>query len=135
MFDSLPTWGPEFEMQVEIKINSWIDSWGSIFTFKAIDGNVGEIGQRIPGIWTKAGTNDSLYLSTHINDNGNYFQLSEEIGKFETNFWYTFFISQKKDEVLIDLSLQICHELLHHFRTMNIILKLIFLEKKRFIKR
>ena len=68
MFDSLPTWGPEFEMQVEIKINSWIDSWGSIFTFKAIDGNVGEIGQRIPGIWTEAGTNDSLYLSTHIND-------------------------------------------------------------------
>ena len=99
LYNSLPTWGPEFEINVEIKINSWIGDWGSIFCFKAIDGNKDQIGNRIPGLWTDKDTNGSLILATQINDDGDYKQLSNAIGKFELDIWYTFIISQKKEKV------------------------------------
>ena len=97
LFDSLAVWGPEFDIHVDIKINSWIASWGSIIRFEAKDGGCCEIGQRFPAIWTKAGTSDRLMIATQINGNGNKALAEAEV--FDTNIWYKFIISQKKERV------------------------------------
>ena len=98
LFDSLAVWGPEFDIHVDIKINSWIANWGSIIRFEAKDGSCCEIGQRIPGIWTKAGTSDKLMIVTQVNGNGNT-NWAEVLGTFDTNIWYKFIISQKRENV------------------------------------
>ena len=103
LFDSIPVWGPEFYIEVEIKINSWISDWGSIFRFTATDGNCCNIGDRIPNLKTKKGTNDKLYLSTQINDKGDNI-FSDDLGTFESDVWYKFNISQKKDEVCVTVN-------------------------------
>ena len=91
-------WGPEFEIKVDIRIKSWISDWGSILRFNAdpVQGNTGEIGQRIPGLWTKAKTNDTILLATNIGDNGNA-SFDSIMGNFLPQKWYTFVISQKKE--------------------------------------
>ena len=96
---TLPTWGPDYEISFDIKIHSWINSWGSILRFAAIDGNYGKMGQRYPSLWTKYRTKDRIHLATIIDDNPNY--SNDKLGAFKRNKWYNFVISQQKDEVLL----------------------------------
>ena len=95
----LPVWGPEYEVKFDLKINSWSDNWGLIFRFSAaFSENFDEIGQRIPAMWTKAGSQDQLALATNINSNGNRW-FENELGSFENGSWYRFVISQKNESV------------------------------------
>ena len=94
----LPVWGPEYEVRFDLKVNSWISDWGSIFRFYALTGDSRPIGQRIPAMWTKADTKDQLYIATNIDSNGNK-GFYNELGKFQPGIWYSCVISQKKDSV------------------------------------
>ena len=105
MLDSLPVWGPEFEIHLEFKINSWIASYGSIFRFTATDEGCCDIGDRIPALWTQMGTTDKLLLRTQINDHGNDGWI-EELGTFVPSIWYSLKISQRKDEVFFNAIFQ-----------------------------
>ena len=96
----MPVWGPEFEIHLELKINSWIASHGSIFRFTATDEGCCDIGDRIPALWTQLGTTDKLLLRTQINENGNEGWI-EELGTFAPSIWYSLIISQRKDEVCL----------------------------------
>ena len=100
MLDSLPVWGPEFEIHLELKINSWITSHGSIFRFTATDESCCNVGDRIPSLWTREGTTDKLLLRTQINENGNDGWI-DELGTFVPSIWYSLIISQRKDEVCL----------------------------------
>ena len=31
--DVIPRWGPEYEIRVDFKINSWVNDWGVILSF------------------------------------------------------------------------------------------------------
>ena len=97
---TVPFWGPEYEIEIDVKFDTWTGTWGNIFRFyqSLENGDCCEIGQRIPSIWTYAGSSDRLYLCTNIDDNGDRC-FSDELGKFEKNKWYNFKFSQIKDEV------------------------------------
>ena len=96
----LPVWGPEYEVKFDLKINSWPSEYvyGSIIRISAVSGNCCAIGQRIPAMWTRQGTQDQLFLATNIDSNGDkvYFN---ELGRFQNGSWYSFVISQKKESV------------------------------------
>ena len=64
----LPSWGPEYEISLDIKINSFLkEKYGSIFRFASIDAKKSEkIGSRSPGLWTKKSSNE-LYTVSDIN--------------------------------------------------------------------
>ena len=94
----LPVWGPEYEVKFDLKINSWINADGSIFRFSSLSENCCEFGQRVPAMWTKAGTQDKLLIATNIDSNGNRWFVNE-LGKFQNGTWYSFVISQKKETV------------------------------------
>ena len=98
----LPVWGPEYEVRFDLKVNSWQSDWGSIFRFSALTGDCRQggckIGQRIPAMWTKAGTKDQLYIATNIDSNGDRV-FYNELGRFQPGVWCSFVISQKKDSV------------------------------------
>lgn len=96
----LPVWGPQFQIKVDLKINSWLgDKWGSIFRFTADPekGNCCQVGQRLPGLWTQHGSNDKLHLATNMDGNGNVVFVNE-MGNFQPGMWYSFVISQRKEE-------------------------------------
>ena len=95
----LTEWGPEYEIKLDVKINSWIGKWGSILRFTAdpAEGNCCQVGQRIPSLWTQQGSRDTLHLATNINGHGNHFF---EMGGFQAGIWYSFVISQKEEEVI-----------------------------------
>merc|ERR1712107_21238 len=67
----LPILGPEYEVKFELKINSWINDWGSVFRFSAISGDCCYIGQRALAMWTRQGTQDQLHLETNFDSYGN----------------------------------------------------------------
>ena len=95
-------WGPEYEIQLELMVKSWLGmKWGSIVRFTADpeEGNCCQVGQSIPSLWTKKKTNDELQLATNINGNGNT-RYDSQMGKFQPGVWYSFVISQKKKWVI-----------------------------------
>ena len=104
---ALPVWGPEYEMKFDLKVNSWSSDWGSIFRFFALSGDCRttgcKIGQRVPAMWTRKGTQDQLYLATNIDSDGDR-TFSNELGKFQNGAWYNFVISQKKESVRVFLT-------------------------------
>ena len=95
----LKKWGPEYEISVDIKINSWINNYGSIFRFTSKDGDYGSFGNRSPGLWTKQGTSDTLYVNTDINSKAH---ADYSIDKIETGKWFNLQISQKNISVRIE---------------------------------
>ena len=104
---SLPVWGPQFQIKVDLKINSWLGhKWGSIFRFTADpeEGNCCQVGQRLPGLWTQYGSTDKLLLATNMDGNGNVVFVNE-MGNFQPRMWYSFIISQRKEGVRIICSL------------------------------
>jgi len=94
----LPVWGPEFELKVDVKFQTWNRDWGNIFhlTNKS-ELNCCEVGTRVPALWTKRGTRNQLTLKTAIDSDGSKI-FENELGTFETGQWYSFVISQSKDE-------------------------------------
>ena len=94
----MPFWGPEYQIEIDVKFDTWTGDWGNIFRFYEKDGGCCDMGQRIPSIWTSQGSSDQLLLCTNIDDNGNVC-FGDELGKFEKNNWYNFKVSQIKDEV------------------------------------
>ena len=97
----LPVWGPEFELKLDVNFQTWNSDWGNIFhlTNKS-ELNCCEVGTRVPAMWTKRGTKDQLTLKTAIDSDGSKI-FENELGSFETGEWYSFVISQNKDEVVL----------------------------------
>ena len=96
----LSFWGPKYQINVDLKINSWLgNKWGSIlrFTADAAEGNCCKLGQRIPALWTKHGSNDKLWLVTNIDENRN---KGFSLGNFEPGRWYNFLITQNEEMVM-----------------------------------
>ena len=67
----LPTWGPEFCLSLQVKINSWTDELGSIFRIAGKAGDCCEVGQRYPAIFTIPGASDNIQITSAIGINGN----------------------------------------------------------------
>lgn len=88
LMKQLYQWGEEYSIQIDIKVKSWINSWGSIFRFTSIDGNCCKIGQRIPLL----GTQEDGLLQIFTEFGGN-FRL--ELGKFQKDKWYHLLIYQR----------------------------------------
>ena len=93
----IPILGPEYKIEIEIRIRDFSGSWPNIFRFSAIDGNCCKIGQRIPALFIR--TEGILYLATNIGNNGDRV-FHDVLGKFEADKWYKLTILQKKDKVL-----------------------------------
>ena len=117
----LISWGPEYEISLDIKINSWINDYGSIFRFTSKNGDYGQIGNRSPGLWTKKGTSDTLYVKTDINSKAD---VDYDITDIETGRWFNFYISQKKQFLRVNTRYYLhINLLLFPFRTMTHTLK------------
>jgi len=95
----LPVWGPEYEIKFDIKFISWpSDTWFNIFRLSARDGNCCELGQRIPGLWTKQeGSTGILGLWPSTDANLHQFY-SYQLGRFQKSKWYHFTFSQRKNK-------------------------------------
>ena len=89
--ETLSVWGPEFELKLDVLINSWsvdLGDFGSIFSFSADEF------LRVPALWTPPGSDNELYLVTCTNYCGELFK--DELGIFKPEVWYHFEISQRK---------------------------------------
>ena len=95
-------WGPSFRIDIDIKFNTWIADWGSIFVFSNRSIGCCQIGHRIPALWTNKGSTDQLYLNTQIGDSGSVHFVSE-LGRYQTGKWYHIIISQLKDQVSLEV--------------------------------
>merc|ERR1712098_351953 len=88
----IPKWGPAWKISFELNIASFSnygEEWGNVFQFTT--GNeCCDIGDRIPALFTR--NNNSLYYTTNIDDNGDYYTYSN--GDINTNTWYSFEIEQ-----------------------------------------
>ena len=94
LIGSIEYWGPDFEIDVEVKVNSFSKSERilEIFRFASVEGNCCEIGQRLPALFTWSKDN-TFHLATNIGTKGNaWFNLPG----FEENRWYKFRIVQKE---------------------------------------
>ena len=94
LIGSIEYWGPDFEINVEVKVNSFSKSEGvlEIFRFASVEGNCCEIGQRLPALFSWSRDN-TFHLATNIGTQGNaWFNLPG----FEENRWYKFRIVQKE---------------------------------------
>ena len=97
---SIPTWGPEYKLSVEI----YIDSFGSssnnrnaeILRLNAADAAYGEAGYMIPAIYTDSGSSGNLrqiQIATQISDNWSW---SKTIA-VSIRTWYTLDLMQYVD--------------------------------------
>ena len=94
----IPVWGPEFEVKLDVKINSWhgYSARGSIFCFTSFDGqNVYKVGHMIPSMYE---LDQMIHLFTDI-DIYPMWDFVNQLGQFQLGKWYTFTMSQKKDRV------------------------------------
>ena len=99
-----PVLGPEYKIDIEIKITSWGSGWPNIFHFSAHDRNgkgCCEIGQRIPSLFQDSRAPGTLYLSTNIGNNGDT-TFHSVLGRFELEKWIKLSISQKKMKYSFD---------------------------------
>ena len=94
VLEVLPEWGPEYEISLDLKVNSWSSSYhGSIFRFLASEVETGDwfrIGQRTPGLWTEKYSTKSifyLHLATNIDSNYNQY-FNRELGSLMVSFRY-----------------------------------------------
>ena len=95
--------GPEYKIEIEIRIRDFGGSWPNIFRFSAIDGGCCQIGQRIPALFIKS--EGTLYLSTNIGTNGDKV-FHSILGNFEADKWFKLTISQRKDKVCKNFNIQ-----------------------------
>ena len=67
LIGSIEYWGPDFEIDVEVKVNSFSKSERilEIFRFASVEGNCCEIGQRLPALFTWSQDN-TFHLATNI---------------------------------------------------------------------
>ena len=94
----MPSFGPEYKIEISIKIRSWGNVWQNIFRFTGKDGDCCEIGSRSPALFIH-GPSDTVYLISNIGSNGN--KVLGSLGKFETDEWFSLTIHQKKDKVYV----------------------------------
>ena len=94
MTTMFPVWGPEFEIRFDVKYNSLSGKiWGTTINF----------GNRMPAIFT---TPTHGGVTTHtlrleygkLDESGGIAYFYSELGKFEVHKWYSFVISQRKDD-------------------------------------
>ena len=97
LIGSIEHWGPDFEIDVEVKVNSFSKSERilEIFRLASVEGNCCEIGQRLPALFSWSQDN-TFHLTTNIGTEGNtWFDLPG----FEEDRWYKFRIVQREIEV------------------------------------
>ena len=86
----VPFVGKEFSISFELFINKLTTvEWESVIHLTT-DGNIGKMGDRIPGIWVKDGK--TLHIAFPINGVGN---TNKNVGALEENKWIKLEISQK----------------------------------------
>ena len=94
LLDTLPSWGPEFQISFDIKMTSFAGSYyKSIISFTNNPGHCCAVGERIPAIFLKIDTKQ-LHVGTQIDSNGNSWANSKRV---EINTWYNLKITQKLD--------------------------------------
>ena len=94
LLDTLPSWGPEFQISVDIKMTSFAGShYKSIISFTNNPGHCCDVGDRIPAILLKMDTKQ-LHVGTQIDSNGNSWANSKSV---EINTWYNMKMTQKLD--------------------------------------
>ena len=94
LLDTLPSWGPEFQITFDIKMTSFAGSnYKSIISFTSNPGHCCDVGDRIPAILLKMDTKQ-LHVGTQIDSNGNSWANSKRV---EINTWYNLKITQKLD--------------------------------------
>ena len=92
LYDSLPAWGPEFQINIHIRMKKWIGNWAEIFRFSAKDMNLQE--GSVPLLLTKSGSFDELNLSHSYNSSE--LLIFNDMGSFKSRKWYRFRVSLKK---------------------------------------
>ena len=105
LIGSIEYWGPDFEIDVKVKVNSFSKSERilEVFRLASVEGNCCEIGQRLPALFTWSQDN-TFHLATNIGTEGNtWFDLPG----FEENRWYKFRIVQR--EIEVDILLKDSH--------------------------
>ena len=92
----LPTWGPEFCLSLQVKVNSWTNELGSVFRIAGREGDCCELGQRYPAIFTLPASTNTIQITSAIGNNGNeHHDLVVPRGQ-----WFKITISQRKDGLL-----------------------------------
>ena len=94
LLDTLPSWGPEFQITFDIKMTSFAGSnYKSIISFTSNPGHCCDVGDRIPAVLLKMDTKQ-LHVGTQIDSNGNSWANSKWV---VLNTWYNVKITQKLD--------------------------------------
>ena len=72
LLDTIPTWGIEYKVSLEIYINTFTgERWSEIIRFGTASSSRPDIGYRIPAILTDSGSglnNKTIIITTHMND-------------------------------------------------------------------
>ena len=102
---SIPTWGPEYKLSVEIYIDSFGNSSNNrnteILRLNAGDAAYGKAGYMIPALYTDSGTSGNLrqiQIATQIGDNWSW---SKTI-PVSRRTWYTLDLIQYVDNGKVD---------------------------------
>ena len=66
---TIPSWGPQYKVSLELFIRSKSSGWATILAFKASENNYGAHGDRTPALYLNG---DQLHIRSSINGNPNY---------------------------------------------------------------
>ena len=98
LFKDVKNWGPEFEVSTDLRFSKFDSSeWFNVFHV-TIGRDHGNIGDRIPAVWTRRGALNTLYISTAIGDDPN-FRKIEGFSGIPENKWINLSIRQYKTGV------------------------------------
>ena len=90
----IPKLDKEFLLSFDVKPYSFAPEWANIIHF-TIGSNIGELGDRAPGVWFHEHGNGRLYIAAPLNDDPNY---SIETNSLALNQWTNVEISQQQVE-------------------------------------
>ena len=111
LLTTLPTWGPTFKVSVDIFINSFHGqnlkdgAWAEILRFTNTTNNRGNLGDRLPAVFTHK--DGYIIVASQIGDNNNY-HIGGDSGPghiyLKENTWYKLEISQLSENSKVFLS-------------------------------
>ena len=97
--DVIPTWGPEFEVSLEVYVNEWNtkDDWNDILRVSKIGTAHGDKGNKIPHISTYKGPqrqHKQLVIETQIGGDGLWRKDLSRFGGMSTKTWHKMVLKQ-----------------------------------------
>ncbi|XP_047137853.1 uncharacterized protein LOC100198704 isoform X2 [Hydra vulgaris] len=90
----VPKLGKEFSVSFDVKPNSFAAEWRNVIHF-TIGSNIGNYGDRVPGVWFHQNGNGGLHIAAPINGNANRYFDTKPLA---LNEWTNVEISQKLEE-------------------------------------